>query len=49
MFLKTKEKIATKTKCIIRNNKNNIKPKIYEIKIEMKDIFINIILRKEMK
>ena len=30
--LETKEKITTKTICIIRHNKNNIKPKIYEIK-----------------
>ena len=30
--LETKEKITTKTICIIRHNKNNIKPKIYKIK-----------------
>ena len=30
--LETKEKITTKTKYIIRHDKNNIKPKIYEIK-----------------
>ncbi len=41
--LETKERIITKTICIIRHNKNNIKPKIYEIKNVMKNIFINII------
>ncbi len=42
-YFETKVKITTKTKCIIRHNKNNIKPKIYEIKNVMKNIFINII------